>query len=135
MAYTNLEISVVDGDSTVNIDTIVANPPLASPLAYTVRVECADGTVRQHGRRVCAWRFTNLSEAEFDALRALIPGKSATVWIRTLDENKFDYAYMTGVVVWPDEETIARPVSPVDSTGEFILTFQNLIPYTPTPPP
>jgi hypothetical protein len=133
MAIANFQFSVTNGDSTVNIETITEYPPLATPVGFPLTVEAASGQVFERGGRVCEWRFRALTETEFDALRTLIPGKSITCWIRTIEEDKDDYAYYTGIVIWPGPEEIERPISPKYVTGEFPLRFRNLIPYTPTP--
>ena len=141
MAYiTSLEISTTDGDTTVNIQTIIgsvnAPVPLATPISRPVQVETAAGTVVEHGGYVFSWRFPSLTEAQWDALRTLLPNKTTPVWVRTLDADKFDYVYLSANCIWPNEPDITRPAAdPTHSTGEFILQFRNGIIYTPTPPP
>jgi hypothetical protein len=134
-SLSNFEISSTDGDTTVNVDTIMGiNYPFATPLGFPFFTETASGEVIEHGFATCTWRFSALTETQWDAWRTILPKKSTTVWIRTLREDKFDWIYLTGICIWPSPDEIERPTSPIYTTGEFILTFRNLVAYTPTPP-
>jgi hypothetical protein len=131
MAWKNFELSLTSAATLVNVETYTGKPPLATPVEYPVTVETSSGLVREHGGAVCEWTFAALTEAQFDALRAVITAKSAACWVRTIMENKFDYGYYTGIVIWPSRDEIDRRMSPKFSTAQFILRFRNLVRYTP----
>jgi len=133
MAYlTNLEIGTTS--STTNITAVLSNDslyPTATPLGYPVRIATAAGTVRQQGGAQCAWIFPGLLQAQWVSLRALIPGASATIYIRTLDEDNYTYVYKTGVAVWPEPGDIGRKSSPKFVCDSLTIRFQNLVTFTP----
>jgi hypothetical protein len=131
MPISNFELSVTSGATLVNIETTTELPPFAVPVHYPVTLELANGSIREQGGRVCSWRWAGLTKAQFTALRAILTTKTKTVWIRTIGEDKFTYAYFTGLCIWPAESEIQRPMSPQYSTGEFILRFRNLVTFTP----
>lgn len=128
---TSLEISVTSSSTTVNIETIVPNPPKATPVSRNVEIECADGTVKEQGAYSCTWTFFWFTVAERAALRAYLSGKSTTCWIRTFDETNNSYKYYQGVGVWPKAADVDYPPSPKNKTGQTVITFRSLIEYIP----
>lgn len=132
MPLLSFEISTTNDSSLVNVETF-SPPPLATPVMRALAEETSAGTVIEQGGYTCEWALSGLTESQYDAWRTKIPNKTQTCWIRTIEENKFDYAYYTGYVIWPNPEDIVRPVSPKYATGQFVLRFRNLIKYTPSP--
>lgn len=90
--------------------------------------ELADGTVKGQGFPVAIWRWNHLSEDNRAVLRALIPGLSALLYIRT-PTNEID---IYGDIVWENFQAVAR-WTPEDEdkaareTLGLVLTFTHLI--------
>lgn len=132
MAYlTSLEIGTTS--TTTNVEALTGNPypPFCQPLGYPVRIATAAGTVREQGGNQCAWTFRALTDAQWDALRTIIPGASATVYIRTLSEDNNTYVYKTGTAIWPEPGDIERPTSSNFICGQMTIRFINLVTFTP----
>jgi hypothetical protein len=103
----------------------ISNPSLVTPvIPYSVTIPTASGAVRGQGGMACMWRWAVLETAERTALRVLIPGASAEVYIETPDEDYNNDVYF-GVAKWqklePDKSHLPS----------FELFFQNLTVYTP----
>jgi hypothetical protein len=96
------------------------------PFAGAIRL--ADGTIKGQGFPVAKWRFNHISNDNRDALRSLIPGLSALLYIRT-PTNEID---IYGDIVWGSFQAVAEwtPEDEDKAAAEtlgFVLTFTHLI--------
>jgi hypothetical protein len=70
-------------------------------------VDLLDGHVAGQGYPACVWSFGVLTQAMVDQLRALCPGFSADVYIRTR-RNDGIYEDYAAIMVWPLNESDSR---------------------------
>ena len=132
MAYTyNFEFSVVDGDSTVNVEDIATNMPAPRSTfsPYIEAAPLASGGVRGLGWPVAVWEWDFLTQDQYDALRTLCSGASVACWIRTLTNDFETYKYYSAVLRWPEIGEGQR----AGRRLQLRLEFVNLVEYTPTP--
>lgn len=116
--------------SMVNVETLASNTmpaPKARYRTYSRPLELGDGTRRGAGWATAEWRWGFLTAAQRDALRAYCSGASATAYIRTRNEAQA-YAYLTGVMVWPEEEQ-----RDAGRCLDFAIQFRALTAFTPPP--
>jgi hypothetical protein len=75
-----------------------------SYIPHSVEVDGADGLVYGHGWELTGWRWGFLHQDYRDILKNFCPGKSAEVYIRTLDDNG-NWDYCKANMIWPTQET------------------------------
>lgn len=117
--------------STTNVEELTT--PLPAPRSayneFSQRVELVSGGVRGGGWLVVTWTFDFLSSAQLAQLRTFCTGKSATVYIRTLNESDPypTYEYLTGTMVWPDGPLQKRE----GKYQNIVIEFRGLETFTP----
>jgi hypothetical protein len=115
----------------VNVETVVSKPPRGRFFEWTTENKRGDGLYSVHGPKSAEWRFSYITATERDALRAAYcpTGKSANIFITTRMPNE-TFATFYGVLVWPSRDDELRAMSPAGPRVDFVLTFENLRPYT-----
>ncbi len=119
MTRYNYALSTTYPPTNVESFTTPINPPRSRFYEASQFVDRLDGQIAGQGYANTVWRFDVLTQAMVDALRAICPGYSATVYIRTrrLDGTFMDYS---GVMVWP-----ARQMDNRNFNGRYLgLEFQ-----------
>lgn len=107
-------------------DSEVFNPDWSfQPFAGSVRL--ADGTIKGQGFPVAVWRWNRLSNIYREAIKALIPGLSATLYIHTPTNES-----ASGVITWGDFQAVAQWTDTdedkaANQTLGLVLTFTHLI--------
>ena len=104
----------------VSLQSLGINPPRASVPEYTSYVEIGSGIKKGIGWLVDTWRFHWISQAGITALRVYIATKSASIFIRTLNENG-TYSVYSAIAHWPDKQPPT-----VGDINDFVLTFTNM---------
>lgn len=103
----------------------VSNPDLVTPaVIYSKAVSLQSGGALGVGWAACAWKWKTFSTAERTALRVVIPGASAAVFIETMDEGYAGQVY-TAIARWPELKPETSHLFPFD------LRFVNMVEYTP----
>lgn len=128
----DFEISVTDGDSTVNVESLGLPAPRSTFLPYQESVPTADGGARGLGWESVIWEWDTLTQDQYDILRAFCPGTSVPCWIRTLtdDYDSENYIYYLAILRWPQPPVQRRAGRALQMRLEFVA----LVAYTPTPP-
>jgi hypothetical protein len=98
-------------------------PPLAPPPRYPVQKTAASGRVYNRGFLIGRWIFSILRSAQLTQLRVFCPGKSATVYIKTLAADD-TYRVYSAVMILPDEED-RQPA--VRDRLEYQVTFTQMV--------
>ncbi|HZU86602.1 MAG TPA: hypothetical protein VFF78_03895 [Anaerolineaceae bacterium] len=102
--------------------TVMSIPaPQSTYRPTSTDVRLGDGSVRGMGFPVATWHWGFLSAAQRDQLRALCPGQSAAVYIRTVKDD-LTYDDFSAVMVWPSEEERAA-----GRVLDFTLEFHRLV--------
>ena len=68
----------------------------------------ADGYTYADGYASCVWTFHGLSQADVQAVRALCPGKSAEVYIRTRTDDADAFKDFRAIMHWPGDAQSER---------------------------
>jgi hypothetical protein len=85
-------------------DDLGLPPPHPTPhLEWATTYECGDGRVYGDGFPSVEWHWDYLSAANIASLRTYCSGKSATVYIKTLEPDYETYGTYSAIMVWPDE--------------------------------
>jgi len=126
------EISVIDGDSTVNVESLGLPAPRSTFLPYQESIAAADAGARGLGWESAIWEWDALTLDQYDTLRALCTGASVACWIRTLtdDYDEENYIYYSATLRWPQPPDQRRAGRALQMRLEFVA----LVAYTPTPP-
>jgi hypothetical protein len=129
MALKDYEIGSTSSTTNVEDLTTPLPPPRGLYNEYSAPTELASGKVRGGGWTEATWTFDFLTSAQLAQLRTFCTGKSATVYIRTLDDSETypNYVYKTGVMVWPDGSLRKQ-------NGKFldvVIRFRALVTFTP----
>jgi hypothetical protein len=127
----NFEISVTDGDSTVNVESLGLPAPRSTFMPYQESVPCADGSARGLGWESAIWEWDSLTKDQYDILESLCPGASVPCWNRTLKGDYETYAYYAAIMRRsppPDQRRAGRAL-------QIRYEFVALVEYEPTPPP
>lgn len=97
--------------------------PASDPVPYSVELPLGDGGVRGLGWPETRWHWGFVTAAQWNALRAFCPGKSADVVIRTYDvDDKQTWSNYAAKMIWP--------TGGVFTTGrmiDFTILFQALV--------
>jgi hypothetical protein len=125
------QISVVNGDSTVNVETLAADMPAprSTFFDYQTAEPTAAGGARGLGWVSAIWEWDVLTATQYAALRTLCACASAACWIRTLKDDYTNYAYYTATLRWPQPPVQQRATRRLQVRLEFV----GLVAYTPTP--
>lgn len=94
--------------------------PLSEYQAYSQAIDTADGAQQGEGWPLASWRWAFITLGARYSLKTYCPGRSALVYIRTLDDTKTAID-ARAIVIWPEKET--RSASKV---LEFTLQFRIL---------
>jgi hypothetical protein len=124
----SFEISLVNGDSTTNVEDLALPAPRSTWQGYSEQVINQSGAALGVGWASATWTWDYMTAAQFAALRAIITTASATCWIRTMLDTG-SYGYYTGIVNFPPPPYQQR----AGRTQQIELRFVNLVAYTPTP--
>jgi hypothetical protein len=114
----------------VNVETLTTMPvmsPRSKFYDYSETVKISDGSVVSRGKPYATWEWGMMPEDLYEALRAICPGASASVVIRTLQDDYTTYAYYNATMIWPDL-TDVEFVSGRYKT--VIIRFENLTAYS-----
>lgn len=68
----------------------------------------ADGYSYADGYPSCTWTFHGLSQVGVQALRALCPGRSAAVYIRTRTDDDDRFHDFRAIMHWPTDAQVER---------------------------
>lgn len=129
MSVFSFEIGA-DFGSLVNVETLTAEPnmsPASRYLAYAELATMASGDVIGRGSPVAVWSWGYIKADFFAALRAICPGASADVTIRTLIADYATYQYFTAKMVWPSLDSYEYKNG---KYTPFEIRFTNLEIYT-----
>lgn len=111
----------------VNVESLTT--PLVAPrstfAAYSQDVELASGGARGAGWPLATWAWNFMSQAQRDQLKTFCVGKSAEVYIKTLQDDGA-YQVYTGVMVWPSSEQVQA-----GRVLDLTVEFRGLVEYTP----
>ncbi len=94
---------------------------------FSAAVQLGDGTIEGTGFPIAIWRFNHITRQHRATLRAICPGLSANVFIRTAT-NELDaydapvFATFSAVMQWPPEDEDIQ----VSSILSFVLRFTHL---------
>lgn len=119
MAY-EFEIGTVV-DETVTLTSLGVPAPKYEYGLYAGEIILGDGTARGVGFPVTAWHWTFLTDAQRTALRTYCPGKSASVFIRTIKDDN-TYADFEAIMIWPTHEERQS-----GRVMDFTLEFRNMV--------
>ena len=95
--------------------------PYYEYAASTGSITLGDGSERAVGSPATSWHWGFLTAAQRTALKALCPGRSADVFIRTKIDDE-TYADFQAIVVWPNSEN--RQASRV---LDFTIDFRQMV--------
>ena len=104
----------------VSLESLGINPPRATVPEYGRYVETGSGIKKGIGWLMDTWRFHWISQAGITALRVYIAIKSASIFIRTLDEDG-DYSVYSAIAHWPDKQPPT-----VGDINDFVITFSDM---------
>ena len=104
----------------VSLQSLGIDPPVPAIPEYGRYIEQGDGVMKGIGWLMAVWRFPWVSSAGIVNLRTYISGKSATVYIRTLNEDK-SYSVYSAIGTWQD-----KLPPKVDDIDNFVITFKNM---------
>ena len=104
----------------VSLESLGIDPPQASLPEYGRYIDIGDGTQKGIGWLTCEWRFPWVSLAGVANLRTYIAARSATVYIRTLDEDG-TYSVYSAIGNWMDKQP-----PKVDDIEDLVITFNNM---------
>ncbi len=95
---------------------------------FAAAIDLNDGSTQGQGFPIAKWRWNHISEANRAVLRALCPGLSANVYIRT-KTNDLD---LYGVAVWETFSAVMKWTETdedkaAEETLGMILTFTHLV--------
>ena len=94
--------------------------PLGSYYAWTASKHLANGLERSVGRPRALWLWKNIAATARTALKLYCPGKSARVYICTLNDPSLGtYAAYQAAMIWPDSDNAYTP--------EFAIEMRDLI--------
>jgi hypothetical protein len=131
MSILSFEIGTTYGNR-VNVETLSTLPnmgPASEFYDYSEALPTGDGARTSRGKPYAIWKWEgHIDIALFNALRVYCPGASASVYIRTLQDDYSTYAYYTATMIWPELDSYTR-----DAKGYkgVIIRFENLVVYTP----
>ena len=91
-----------------------------TPFSQYIRL--GDGSSKGVGFPTCEWSFGFLSEADRDALKSYCAGASATVYIRTLDQD-LDWQNYEALLIWPENGEERRNGATID----IVLRFDRMV--------
>lgn len=107
-------------------DDLGVPPPHPAPMQeWALEYKAGDGRVYGDGFPSVTWKFDFLSAAHIAALRTYCTGKSANVYIVTLDADGTTYSTYSAVLTWPTMPKDATMVMGRASTN-FALKFTHL---------
>jgi hypothetical protein len=116
----------------VNVETLSATPgysPQSQFLPYQESVMTASGVSLGRGFPSAKWSWLGVIQPDmFAALRAICPGASASVIIRTLKDDYTTYAYYSGAMTWPALDSYDQLAG---RRRTFEITFTKLVSFTP----
>ena len=116
----------------VNVETLTTVPnmgPASEFYDYSETLPTGDGLQTSRGFPYAVWKWDGfMPTALFNALRGYCPGASATVIIRTLQDDYSTYAYYTAKMIWPELSSYQRNAKGYTSV---IIRFNNLVAYSP----
>lgn len=104
------------------ISALVADAvsPLGSYYAWVSSKHLANGLERSVGRPRALWLWKNIAATARTALKLYCPGKSARVYICTLNDPSLGtYAAYQAAMIWPDSDNSYAP--------EFSIEMRDLI--------
>jgi hypothetical protein len=104
--------------------------PASEFLPYAEMVQMASGASVGRGFPVAIWKWEGTMRSDlFAALRAICPGASADVYIRTLLADYSTYAYYTAKMQWPALDSYEQKAT---RRQGVIIRFTHLVSYTPS---
>jgi len=110
-----------------NVENLLAGFPAPKGVfqPYTIALPLEDGGVRGGGWKKAVWKWSFVTQAQRDTLRAYCPGASADVYIKTRTVDNADaYAIYSAKMLWPGPDPEQRDAL---RRIDFELTFQALI--------
>lgn len=113
-------------ETMVTLASLGVVEPLTNCALSSQDFDQADGLVSGQGWGLDTWRWGFITAAQYTALRAYCPGKSAQVYIRAIKPGKIPGDFRA-VLVWPTRETRAGGKF-LDFTLEFRLLEEYEIP-------
>lgn len=102
-----------------SLATLGVTWPLQTFKPFSKAVENGAGGVKGQGWPIAEWVWGFLEEDERDALKALCPGLSVEVYIRTLNAD-LDWRTYRALMIWPTEAEDRQ----VGSSMKFQLVFR-----------
>lgn len=131
MAYLyNFEVGLTYAGR-VNVESLSKRPcmaPKSKPITYPDIVTMASGRQVGRGFPTTTWDWGDIRADMFANFRAICPGPTADVIIRTLAEDYSTYGYYSAKMIWPAQDSyeyrsgVYRP---------FSLAFTHMLVYTP----
>ena len=116
----------------VNVETLSTTHPNMAPrsqfLAYAETATLSNTSKVGRGSPIAVWSWGFVPADMFAALRALCPGASAAMYIRTLQADYATYAYYTAIMQWPELDSYEYRAGIYQP---FELRFASLASYTP----
>jgi len=120
------------GTTVANMQTLdilgIVSPFQDAYVPYTVEVPAADMLTYGHGFAQTAFHWGFITQAQRDTLKTFCSGKSATVFIRILDDS-WSWVYCKASMIW-------QPETP-PSNGlilDFSINFLIIENYGTSPP-
>lgn len=108
----------------VDVSTLLASGddlPLGDFRRWTDTVDLGNAMVRALGRPIATWYWCYISNSTRAALQAYCTGKSARIYIRTVDDPGAGLTTTySGVMIWPDNDNLYNQ-------DEFRLVFRDLV--------
>lgn len=104
-------------------DDLDLPPPHPAPFREWATVySCGDGAVQGDGFPSADWNWDYLDKDHVAALRAYCSGKSASVYITTLEADGESYGTYQAIMLWPDEPGFQMG----RASTSFVLKFTHL---------
>lgn len=114
-----------------NVETFTTIPnmaPASKFFDYSESVPTGDGGRATRGAPSAVWTWGYIPDEMFNSLRALCPGGSAAMYIRTLQDDYSTYAYYTCQMIWPELTEYEYRSGKYQT---FSIRFQRLVAYVP----
>lgn len=94
--------------------------PIPDYLRWNESIDLGNALARGQGRPSCTWTWTNIDTAVFATLQGYCPGKSARVYIRTINNLRLGtYQSYIAAMLWTDVEDVHGSTSQMPFKVEF----------------
>jgi len=126
MAIYGYEIGTTSATTNLEDLTTPVDPPKSTFEQYSDAVDLGDSTVRGLGYPVATWRWGFIPQDQYDQLRTYCSGKSAEVYIVTVEDDG-TYTKYSCVMIWPDMSQVEKQSKDGEfKYMDFVLTFRHL---------